>query len=178
MSDALERAVERAQEQSEYLPGHYSGQGPFLRDGDSGTARIRTPRGRYSTRAMRSDMGLEFDEVQDLPDLSKIRTSSLSEEEKQVLLDQLLADHNTHTSGKRTLELESERIDLDHKKRFGNLGYSLGKWAAISLLFILLCLVGFLGYGIVFDKSLVETGVFSAFLSTTVEVIKAIFSVF
>lgn len=179
MTDPAELALGRARERGEYPAGYGDATSSSHPDADMGRASIRMPRGRRPSLQQRGDTYLPYE--YDRPpkvDLVGLRTAGLDETQKDDLLDELLEGHNTHTVRTRDIELQNDTVDLENKKRFSNLGYSLAKWAGILFLAVIAMFVGLAVYATIFDKPMLETGLFSAFLNTFVEMAKIIFSVF
>lgn len=178
MIDPTERALEHARGRADFPSDGITPMGPNGPDYGYNRVGIRMPEGRRPTMAQRGDVYLPFDSRPKTLDLTGVKTTGLDDAQKDELLDTLLDGYNSHTERARDLELESDAVTLENKKRFSKLGYSLAKYAGITFLLTIVAFVGLTVYGTIFDKAILETGLFSVFLNTFVEMAKIIFSVF
>jgi hypothetical protein len=176
MNDTTLRAIERASTQGPFTP-HPSGNFPGNHfDSDMNVPIIRTPPNTEITVDQEVDTNVAFAPADhDMPDIKDL-PATLSDEEKQQLLEQLLSDKRSFEERKRDIELEVDKENLINKRRFGVLGFRMAAGAGIVVAAAIAVLLGMLGYGLYTGKPLIDTGIFSAFLSTISEVIKVIFT--
>lgn len=101
---------------------------------------------------------------------------SLSDEDKNRALAVFITMFEQANAKQRELEIKDNELDLEHKRRFGDLGYVFARGGFIFAAFCVAFLISLLAYGIIFDKSLVDGGIIGAFINAFTEVLKTVFS--
>lgn len=102
---------------------------------------------------------------------------TLSEEDKNRALALFITMFEQTNAKQRELAIKDNELDLEHKKRFGDLGYVFARGGFIFAAFCVAFLLILLAYGIIFDKSLVEGGIIGSFITAFSEILKTVFSV-
>lgn len=118
----------------------------------------------------------ERGDQQDLLDaLRGANLAALSEEQRDALLEELVAKNNQHTDKRRDVQTRSEELDLENKRKFTSLALNLAKGFGIFALLGVTLLLGLLAYAVIFDKSMIDGTIIGGFLTAFGELFKALF---
>lgn len=198
MTDAVQRALERSMRQNS-AAGYPGVQGqdsaPHLMGGMEDDASIPLPGATTATVRQQDDTYLSFRPTAIAPiqrqsanavtssaqmisvDLTGVRAANLAPEQRDKLLDDLVTAQNEHTAERRELELERDKISVDNKRRFSSLGFYMAAAGGGIFLTAIVSILAVMLYGGITGKKTLEGSLLNSFLTSFMEVLKAVFSV-
>lgn len=161
-----ERAIQMRRDAEGHIPGEPVSSRSVLRSPGRGRKR----------RDDDSHLDTQGDDEDFVDGLHASDIHSMSEEDKVKALAILLKRNDERAARAHALEMKDNELDIEHKRKFVDLAIKMAKGFAISALLFVMVLVSLITYGVVFDKSIIDSALITGFLDTFGEVFKAILS--